>query len=56
MHYSDTVLSQQELVAKDTFSMADITVMGGLIFAGVAGYDVGNDRGVTRPCQDLARA
>jgi glutathione S-transferase len=35
MHYFNGILSQQEFVAGDTFSMADITVIGGLIFAGV---------------------
>lgn len=35
MHYFDTVLQRQSFVAGDTFSMADITVIGGLIFAGL---------------------
>lgn len=33
MHYFDTVLKKQPFVAGDVFSMADITVIGGLIFA-----------------------
>jgi glutathione S-transferase len=33
MRYFDGVLQQQAFVAGDTFSMADITVIGGLIFA-----------------------
>jgi len=33
MHYFDTVLRTQPFVAGDAFSMADITVIGGLIFA-----------------------
>jgi len=33
MHYFDDVLKQQPFVAGDAFSMADITVIGGLIFA-----------------------
>ena len=33
MHYFDLVLQRQPFVAGDTFSMADITVIGGLIFA-----------------------
>lgn len=33
MHYFDGILSNQEFVAVDFFSMADITVIGGLIFA-----------------------
>jgi glutathione S-transferase len=35
MHYFDTVLKRQRFVAGDAFSMADITVIGGLIFAGL---------------------
>jgi glutathione S-transferase len=33
MHYFDRVLDAQEFIAGDFFSMADITVIGGLIFA-----------------------
>jgi len=35
MHYFDDVLTKQPFVAGEVFSMADITVIGGLIFAGV---------------------
>ena len=35
MYYFDTVLQRQPFVAGDVFSMADITVIGGLIFAGL---------------------
>jgi glutathione S-transferase len=35
MHYFDGVLKKQKFVAGEVFSMADITVIGGLIFAGV---------------------
>ena len=33
MHYFDSVLSRQPFVAGEAFSMADITLIGGLIFA-----------------------
>lgn len=33
MHYFDSVLKKQPYIAGDNFSMADITVIGGLIFA-----------------------
>lgn len=33
MHYFDAILQKQLFVAGDAFSMADITVIGGLIFA-----------------------
>jgi glutathione S-transferase len=33
MHYFDGILKQQPFVATDFFSMADITLIGGLIFA-----------------------
>ena len=33
MRYFDTILREQPFVAGDVFSMADITVIGGLIFA-----------------------
>lgn len=35
MHYFDGVLRHQSFVAGEAFSMADITVLGGLIFAGL---------------------
>lgn len=35
MRYFDGVLRQQPFVAGDSFSMADITLIGGLIFAGL---------------------
>ena len=35
MHYFDAVLKRQPFVAGEAFSMADITVIGGLIFAGL---------------------
>ncbi|HVI87012.1 MAG TPA: glutathione binding-like protein, partial [Dongiaceae bacterium] len=35
MHYFDAVLKGQPFVAGEVFSMADITVIGGLIFAGL---------------------
>jgi glutathione S-transferase len=35
MRYFDAILKQQPFVAGDFFSMADITVIGGLIFAGL---------------------
>ncbi len=37
MHYFDSVLQGQDFVAGDTFSMADITVIGGMIFAAFVG-------------------
>ena len=35
MHYFDAILKTQPFIAGDVFSMADITVIGGLIFAGL---------------------
>ncbi len=35
MHYFDSILRVQPFVAGEAFSMADITVIGGLIFAGI---------------------
>ncbi|MFC3653251.1 glutathione S-transferase [Dyella humi] len=35
MHYFDAVLKTQQFVAGEAFSMADITVIGGLIFASI---------------------
>jgi glutathione S-transferase len=36
MHYFDAILNRQPFAAGEVFSMADITVIGGLIFAGLA--------------------
>ncbi len=35
MHYFDSILRKQPFVAGQTFSMADITLIGGMIFAGL---------------------
>lgn len=43
MRYFDGVLKQQSFVAGDSFSMADITVIGGLIFAELVGLAVPED-------------
>lgn len=40
MHYFDGVLREQPFVAGKEFSMADITVVGGMIFAAVVGLQV----------------
>jgi glutathione S-transferase len=40
MHYFDSVLRRQPFVAGESFSMADITVIGGLIFAGLVDMPV----------------
>ena len=40
MHYFDGILRTRPFVAGDAFSMADITVIGGLIFAGLVGLAV----------------
>jgi glutathione S-transferase len=40
MHYFDAVLQEQPFIAGDAFSMADITVIGGLIFAGLVALPV----------------
>ncbi|MGS0891719.1 glutathione S-transferase [Burkholderia stagnalis] len=40
MRYFDDVLSQQLFVAGDAFSMADITIIGGLLFAAIVELDV----------------
>lgn len=40
MRYFDSVLRQQPFVAGERFSMADITVIGGLVFAGFANIAV----------------
>lgn len=43
MRYFDKILRDQPYVAGDQFSMADITVLGGLVFAGFAKIDVPDD-------------
>jgi glutathione S-transferase len=43
MRYFDKVLRDRPYVAGDQFSMADITVLGGLLFAGFAKIDVPED-------------
>ena len=40
MHYFDSVLRTQPFVAGEHFSMADITVIGGLIFAGLVELEI----------------
>src|SRR3984885_7543482 len=40
MHYFDSVLKRQPFIAGEVFSMADITVIGGLIFAGLVDVPV----------------
>lgn len=40
MHYFDDVLKRQAFVAGEAFSMADITVIGGLIFASIVKLQV----------------
>ena len=40
MHYFDAALKRQPFVAGEAFSMADITVIGGLIFASIANLPV----------------
>jgi glutathione S-transferase len=40
MRYFDSVLKGQPFVAGEVFSMADITVIGGLIFAGLVDLPV----------------
>lgn len=40
MHYFDKVLQQNLYIAGDKFSMADITVIGGLVFAAIVKLDV----------------
>ena len=40
MHYFDSILKIQPFVAGEAFSMADITVIGGLIFAGLVNLQV----------------
>ena len=47
MHYFDSVLRRQPYVAGDTFSMADIAVIGGLLFASIV------DLPVPRECEAL---
>ncbi|MGI9353467.1 MAG: glutathione S-transferase family protein [Rhizobiaceae bacterium] len=43
MHYFNDVLEKQDYVAGDTFSVADITVIAGLKFAGFANIDIPED-------------
>lgn len=40
MHYFNGILKTQPFVVGDTFTMADITVIGGLIFAGLVELEV----------------
>jgi glutathione S-transferase len=40
MHYFDAVLKKQPFIAGEAFSMADITVIGGLIFASIVNLPV----------------
>lgn len=40
MHYFDKVLQQQPFIAGEKFSMADITVIGGLVFAAIVNLDI----------------
>jgi glutathione S-transferase len=40
MQYFDSVLRKQPFIAGEAFSMADITVIGGLIFAGLVDVPV----------------
>ena len=40
MHYFDKVLQRQAFIAGEKFSMADITVIGGLVFAAIVKLDV----------------
>jgi glutathione S-transferase len=47
MHYFDGILQKQHFVAGEVFSMADITVIAGLIFAGLVKLPV------PAPCETL---
>ncbi len=40
MQYFDRVLQQRRFIAGDNFSMADITVIGGLIFARIVNLPI----------------
>jgi len=40
MHYFDGILKEQPFVAGEAFTMADITLIGGLIFAGLVSVPV----------------
>lgn len=40
MHYFDTVLQRQPFIAGAEFSMADITVIGGLVFAAIVELEI----------------
>jgi glutathione S-transferase len=52
MNYFDTVLRRQPFVAGDAFSMADITVFAGLMFADAAGLAVPEDCSALRAWRD----
>jgi glutathione S-transferase len=43
MHYFNTILEKQPFIVGEAFSMADITVIGGLIFAGLVELSVPAD-------------
>ena len=43
MRYFDSIVKRQPFVAGDTFSMADITVIGGMIFADLVNLTVPAD-------------
>lgn len=45
MHYFDAVLNKQPFVAGEAFSMADITLIGGMIFAGLVKLEVPTECG-----------
>jgi glutathione S-transferase len=45
MHYFDGILKNQPFVTGNAFSMADITVIGGLIFAGLVKVPVPTECG-----------
>ena len=45
MHYLDSVLEQQDYLAGDTFSMADVTAFAGLAFADFAKIDIPDQLG-----------
>ena len=48
MRYFDGVLRRQSFVAGDAFSMADITVVGGLVFAGLVALPLPEECGALR--------
>jgi glutathione S-transferase len=51
MHYFDGVLRDQPFIAGERFSMADITVAAGLMFAGAAGLAVPESCSALLACQ-----